>query len=180
MTEERGHGAAAQTAGRLIAAGTADPSVRRFTAGVFVALVIASFAAFFIAQRLKHTPTAIQLFYISPEFHPDGGRKPHAEAITFQLQHPDHVTVEIWSSPQAGSSSSSTVVATLVHHRVVAAYTPFDVTWNGRLGAHRNGARRPTGPPAPPGEYRVRVLLAHQGVEQFSPRDFTLVKGKAR
>jgi len=157
-------------------AGGADRGVRRLRAAVFVSLVIASFAAFFIAQRLKHTPTAIQLFYVDPVFHPEGGPKPHREAITFRLQRPDHVTVEIWSSPEAGSATASTVVATLVSHRVVAAYTPLELTWNGRLGAHRDGNRRPTGPPAPAGEYRVMVILSHQKVEQFSPHDFTLVR----
>lgn len=169
----------AQGAG-LVWAPSRDKAVRKLTGSVFVALVIASFAAFFIAQRLKHTPTAIQLFYVDEAFHPEGGPKPRREAITFQLQRPDHVTVEIWSSPQAGNGSSSTVVATLAKHRVVAAYAPLELAWNGRLGAHRDGADPPIGPPAPAGEYRVRVILAHQKVEMFSPRDFTLIRRRHR
>jgi len=33
---------------------------------VFARLVVASFAAFFVTQRLKHTPTVVQRFQHSP------------------------------------------------------------------------------------------------------------------
>ena len=37
---------------------------------VFALLVIACLAAFFVTQRLKHTPTAVQLFKLTPRFSP--------------------------------------------------------------------------------------------------------------
>ena len=52
-------------------------AVDRVTAGtdrlaraVFALLVVACFAAFFVTQRLKHTPTAVQAFKLTPFFSP--------------------------------------------------------------------------------------------------------------
>jgi hypothetical protein len=154
----------------------ADPLARV----VFVLLVIACFAAFFVTQRLKHTPTVIQRFELTPRFSPS--RKGHIkqEGISFKLARADAVSVMI-------VDSGGNVVATLVRERPVPRYKQFSLRWNGRRGtAHRyrtltTEAGRTillpvtVGRLAPPGEYRVRVILRTQGRTLNLPRTFTLV-----
>jgi hypothetical protein len=147
---------------------------------VFALLVLACFAAFFVTQRLKHTPTAVQRFEVTASFSPRSGAANDLERISFKLAHADYVTVSIVNS--AGDT-----VATLVRNHPVARYKQFSLRWNGRSGtAHRYGTQRTArgttillpfneGPPARHGEYRVRVSLRDQHRTVFSPRNFTLV-----
>jgi hypothetical protein len=144
---------------------------------VFALLVVACFAAFFVTQRLKHTPTALQRFELSPSFAPHGGGEEH---ISFKLAQADRVTVEIFDS-------TGDVVTTLVRDYPVARYKQFSLRWNGRRGtAHgyrlltnANGhvfvLPRTRGAIAPAGEYHVLVILRGQKRELRLPRDFTLV-----
>ena len=149
---------------------------------VFALLVVACFAAFFITQRLKHTPTAVQLFELTPSFSPTLAGHIKQERISFKLARADEVTVTIESV--AGDD-----VATLVRDRPVTRYKQFSLRWNGRLGAARGYAilrapnghltLLPTNPGklAPAGEYRVRVSLRSQNRTVVSPRNFRLVGG---
>ena len=153
----------------------------RVARGVFALLVIASFAAFFVTQRLKHTPTAVQLFMLTPFFSPTPSGHIKQERISFRLAKGDDVTVSI-------VDSSGAEVATLVRDRPLGRYKQFSLRWNGRRGrAHRftvlitrsgHVSIEPAnhGRVAPAGEYRVRVSLrrAHRSV--LSPRSFTLVR----
>jgi hypothetical protein len=148
---------------------------------VFAALVIACFAAFVITQRLKHTPTAVQSFKLTPIFSPNPTGHIKAEQISFKLAKADEVTVTILDS-------SEDVVATLVREDPVTRYKQFSLRWNGREGeAHtytvRIGADGTTivvplntGRPAPAGEYRVKVSLREQHRSVLSPSSFTLVR----
>jgi hypothetical protein len=145
----------------------------------FALLVFACFAAFFVTQRLKHTPTAVQRFELTSSFSPTSAAANDLERISFKLARADHVTVSVVNS--AGDT-----VATLVRDHPVARYKQFSLRWNGRNGtAHRYGtlhtARGTTivvpvneGTLAPDGEYRVRVSLRDQHRTVFSPRNFTL------
>jgi len=156
---------------------TADPLARI----VFALLVVACFAAFFITQRLKHTPTVVQRFELSPSFTPGAPGEAGQEAISFKLAKADEVTVTILDT-------SGNTVATLVRNHPVERYKQFSLRWNGRRGlAH--GAHvllSPHGRPilvanirgaiAPAGEYFVRVFLRGQDREPRSPRNFTLVR----
>jgi hypothetical protein len=147
---------------------------------VFAVLVLACFAAFFISQRLKHTPTFVQKFERTPSFTPSAGPPGNLEQISFKLAGADDVTVTI-------IDVKGNVVATLVRDRAVARYKQFSLRWNGRRGtAHRyrqltTPSGRPileplnTGRLAPPGEYRVRVSLRRHGGSVLSPFSFTLV-----
>jgi hypothetical protein len=128
---------------------------------VFALLVLACFAAFFMTQRLKHSPTAVQLFKLTPFFSPTLARH-RQERISFRLARSDEVTVTIVDS--AGSE-----VATLARGRPVARYKPFKLRWNGRVGTSSNG------PLAPAGKYHVHVSLREQHRSVFSPRSFTLI-----
>jgi hypothetical protein len=148
---------------------------------VFALLVAACFAAFFATQRLKHTPTLVQRFELTPFFSPTPAGHVKLEAISFKVAHTDEVTVTIVDS--TGSD-----VATLVRDRLVTRYKQFSLRWNGRLGvAHGftlvgTAAGRSVllpsnrGPLAPAGEYRVRVSLRGQRRALLSPRSFTLVR----
>jgi hypothetical protein len=156
----------------------ADPLART----VFALLVIACFAAFFVTQRLKHTPTVIQRFELTPRFSPSRRGHIKEEGISFKLATADAVTVII-------IDTSGDVVATLVRDRPVARYKQFSLRWNGRRGtAHRYREQTTeagrtillpitVGRLAPPGEYRVRVVLRAQGRTVNLPRTFTLVGG---
>jgi hypothetical protein len=148
---------------------------------VFALLVAASLAAFFATQRLKHTPTLVQRFELTPVFAPIRFGHLKLEAISFKLAHADDVTVTIVDA--TGSD-----VATLVRDHYVTRYKQFSLRWNGRRGvAHGStfiaiaGGRLvllPSnhGPLAAAGEYRVRVSLRRQRRTLLSPRSFTLVR----
>jgi hypothetical protein len=147
---------------------------------VFALLVIACFAAFFVTQRLKHTPTVIAHFELTPRFSPAGHIK--QEGISFKLTKADAVTVTVLDA-------NENVVATLVRDRHVARYKEFSLRWNGRRGtAHRYRTLTTetgrtilvpvtVGGLAPAGEYRVRVSLREESRNVILPRSFTLVGG---
>jgi hypothetical protein len=147
---------------------------------VFALLVVACFAAFLITQRLKHTPTAVQLFQMTPSFSPTLPGRIKEERISFKLARADAVTVTIESA--AGND-----VATLVRDRPVTRYKQFSLRWNGRLGEAHGSTVLTTGKGhaillpanhgklAPSGEYRVRVSLRDQHRSVLSPRTFRLV-----
>jgi hypothetical protein len=147
---------------------------------VFAVLVLACFGAFFLTQRLKHTPTAVQRFELTPSFAPTSAGARRQERISFKLAHADEVTVAI-------IDANGDVVATLLRDHPVARYKQFSLRWNGRRGTahHLQAIYSPDGhlsllPEnkgrlAPPGEYRVRVSLREQARTVFSPRSFALV-----
>jgi hypothetical protein len=149
---------------------------------VFVLLVLACFAAFFITQRLKHTPTVLQRFERTPTFSP-GAADPEQrqERISFKLDHADHVTVSV-------IDSKGNVVAVLVRDYPAARYKQLSLRWNGREGTarryavltsetgHRSILPVNTGRVAPAGEYRVRVYIHGLQREVLSPWSFTLVR----
>jgi hypothetical protein len=159
----------------------AAPGADRLAQIVFALLVLACFAAFFVTQRLKHTPTAVQRFQLTPVFSPTPAGHVKEESISFKLAQAERVTVTIIDSAENN-------VATLVRDRPVARYKQFSVHWNGRLGAAhgytvRESAAGTTsvtpaiaGGPAPAGEYRVRVSLREQHRSVLSPRSFKLVR----
>lgn len=161
------------------------PAVEPLARAVFAVLVVACFVAFFLTQRLKHTPTVVQRFERTPTFRPaSADPEQRQERISFKLSHADAVTVAI-------IDSNANVVATLVRDRSLPRYKQFSLRWNGRTGpvaryeeltsasGHRSLVPVNTGHLAPPGEYRVRVTLRHQGSEVLSPWSFTLLAGEA-
>jgi hypothetical protein len=149
---------------------------------VFVLLVLACFAAFFLTQRLKHTPTVVQRFERTPTFSPRApspGRR--QERVSFKLDHADRVTVSV-------IEGKGNVVAVLLRSYPVARYKQLSLRWNGREGVarrytvlrsasgHRSLVPQNTGRRAPPGEYRIRVYMHRLQREVLSPWSFTLVE----
>jgi len=147
---------------------------------VFALVVLACFGAFFLTQRLKHTPTVVQNVKMTSSFSPPGPPPEGQEAISFRLSRADEVTVTILDS-------AGTTVATLVRDHAVERYKQLSLRWNGRRGYPRGfvSLKSPTGrqillpvntgPLAPAGEYRVRVVLREQAREVLLPRSFRLV-----
>jgi hypothetical protein len=130
--------------------------VTRLAQVVFAALVVATFGAFFVAQRLKHNPTTVQGLQISPLFSPNhDGRKDH-EHLFFKLRKADDVTIE-------ALDHFGEVVATVASNRHMAAYTPTRFVWEG----HGDDGHM-----APDGRYRFRVTLRHEGRAFTFPRSF--------
>ncbi|HEY2537213.1 MAG TPA: hypothetical protein VGI24_09555 [Solirubrobacteraceae bacterium] len=160
---------------------TSGPGVDRLAQVVFALLVLACFAAFIVTQRLKHTPTPVQSFRLTPRFSPTPQGHIKQEQISFKLARADAVTVTILDA--AGNT-----VATLLRDRPVARYKQLSLRWNGRRGApHGYGVvvsesgttivtPRNTGALAPAGEYRVHVTLRAQHRTVPGPRAFTLVR----
>ena len=96
------------SAARRASAPGSDPLARV----VFALLVLACFAAFFLTQRLKHTPTAVQDFKLTPFFSPYPGGHVKQEAISFKLANAEAVTVTI-------IDADGNTVATLVRDQPV-------------------------------------------------------------
>ena len=155
-----------------------DPLAR----GLFALLVVLCFAAFFVTQRLKHTPTPVTRFERTPTFAPASAQpERRLEKISFKLARAEAVTVSI-------VDENLNTVATLVRDYPLARYKQFSLRWTGRRGTARgydsvavgsNGRRalvpRLPGPLAAPGEYRVLVtLLGRGGRAVYSPWSFTL------
>lgn len=148
---------------------------------VFGLLVLACFAAFVLTQRLKHTPTAVQSFELTPLFSPTPTGSLKQEQISFKLASADEVTVEILDS---GGKD----VALLVRDLPAPRYKQLSLRWNGRTGGtgghttligpngHRSLLGDDQGPPAPAGTYSVRVSLRRASRTVTSPRTFKLVR----
>jgi len=165
-------------AARASAPGT-DPLAR----AVFALVVLACFAAFLITQRLKHTPTAVQEFELTPFFSPYPTGHVKQAGISFKLAHAGDVTVSI-------VNADGNTVATLIRGHPVARYKKISLRWNGHTGIARRFSTlstprgltilvpKPDGAIARAGEYRVRVApRGHSSV--LSPLSVTLVAPRA-
>jgi hypothetical protein len=160
------------------AASPPTPAAAPLARIVFATLVVACFAAFAITQHLKHTPSVVQSFKGPHYFDPFSAGVHSVEDLSFRIAKSDDVTVEI-------IDSSGNVVATLLRNRPLHSSTTLSYQWDGRRGpttppAPASGTPHDRlmpidrGPPAPRGEYRVRVHLLHQNRTVPSPESFEL------
>ena len=148
---------------------------------VFAALVLACFVAFFVTQRLKHSPTVVQRFELLPSFSPTPGSREKEAQISFKLRSAERATVAV-------IDSGGSVVATLLRGYPVPRYKQLSLRWNGRRGTargyrvaftahgHRYLIPHNTGRIAPAGEYRIRLTLSGQSSPVLSARTFKLVR----
>lgn len=127
---------------------------------VFALLVAATFAAFFVTQRLKHSPTVVQRVFATPFFSPRSTTRHTEEKISFRIKRADQITVTV-VAPNGDD------VATLERDFHLAAYTQLSLRWGGYVDST---PRRP----AADGVYRIRVRLHDQGRSVVLPRQFTL------
>jgi hypothetical protein len=111
---------------------------------VFALLVIATFGAFFVTQRLKHSPTLIESgkagTYIT------GAKHHQSVGVSFRIKRSDEVTVTV-----VGPTGDD--VATIASDAKMTAYKHRRFTWYGYTSA---------GSPAPNGVYTIRVRLRDQ------------------
>jgi hypothetical protein len=166
--------------------------------------VVVTCAGLFLAQRLKHSPTSVHGFRLSPAtFSPSPAGGPSAtrgtlvaatstlEQLSFQTDADHHVTVTI-------VNSSGDTVATLVRELPWERYLRLCLAWNGRRGSgHVVRLARaaqigeavgsavcsasptmslPKGGIAAAGDYRVRVSLRGGSHSILSPSTFALVR----
>jgi hypothetical protein len=124
---------------------------------VFLALVAATFGAFFVAQRLKGAPPVVQLSgqrWLSPN---GDGRKDRAR-FALRVRESDVLTADL-------IDEAGTPVKRLVTERPIRPSQPIRVIWDGRTD---------DGAVAPDGVYRVRGTLLEQGRSVVNPRLITL------
>jgi hypothetical protein len=110
---------------------------------VFVLLVVATFAAFFVAQRLKSAPTVANLRSISQHFSPNGDGRRDVARIRLRIRRDDDVTVSMVDDNGSEVKRLATAVAATPDQ-------PLRLSWDGRAN---------DGSDAPEGYYRVRVSL---------------------
>ncbi|MDP9377383.1 MAG: hypothetical protein M3P40_07445 [Actinomycetota bacterium] len=147
----------------------------RFATVVFVALVGATFSAFFVAQELKSRPPVVKVQLESKYVSPNGDGRKDTNRFFILLKKRDQVTVSLLDA-------NGDFVRRLLDNANVRAGRRKVVTWNGRDAEGRRVAD---------GEYRLRVSLRRQGrslvlenkpitVDTKSPRPVVLVDPERR
>lgn len=130
--------------------------MRRAPVVIFGVLVAATFAAFFVAQRLKNAPSVVQRLMVTYTFSPNGDGRYDAAHITFRVKQADDVTVEILDV-------DGDPVRTLLDDKHLDAYKPIDpsLKWDGRDD---------DGQLVPDGRYKIRITLRHLGRSLIAQR----------
>jgi hypothetical protein len=118
-----------------------------FARAVFVVLVAATFAAFFVAQRLKSAPQVAVIKKTTRQFSPNGDGRRDICRVSVRVRKDDDVTITI-------VDAADNEVRRLVAGVPAVARRSVRVSWDGRTD---DGAR------APEGLYRVRVGLRRGG-----------------
>ena len=113
----------------------------------FVLLVVATFAAFFFAQRLKSAPKVAAIKQMTHQFSPNGDGRRDVSNIRVRVRKDDDVTISI-------VDDSDTEVRRLLAGAPVRADRAVRLSWDGRTDE---------GGLAPEGVYRVRVSLRRGG-----------------
>jgi flagellar hook assembly protein FlgD len=121
--------------------------MNRLAAGVFGVLVVATFGAFFAAQRLKNSPPVVGQIGVFPFFSPNNDGRFDKARLTFRPKETDDVTVAVLNS-------EGDEVRQLLDNRHVHAGELVRLLWDGRTDEGRI---------APDGRYRYRITLRHQG-----------------
>lgn len=125
---------------------------------VFVLLVGATFAAFFVAQGLKSSPTLLRIKGTAKYFSPDRDGEKDVNDFSVTTVEPDEITVSVLDEDLAEVRRIATAVPT-------KRYRPVRLEWDGRTD---------TGARAPDGIYRLRVNLRRQGRTVVSRRRIRL------
>ena len=120
----------------------------------FAALVVATFGAFFAAQRLKAAPAVIGEFRRTPFFSPNGDGRFDRATVRFELRKRDRVTLTVVSA--AGDP-----VRELISGQDVRPYHEIRARWDGRDDDGRA---------ARDGIYRYRITMPDQGRNVVLPQ----------
>jgi flagellar hook assembly protein FlgD len=133
---------------------TASRTTGRLRIAVFALLVVATFAAFFVVQRVKREPPDVRKARITPLFSPNGDGRDETAKASFVLERPDTISVRV-------IDDQGNVVTTLMSNRNAAAHKRLTVTWDGKDSAGKR---------VPDGIYDYRVNLQDQGRAVLLPR----------
>src|SRR3954454_6928919 len=125
---------------------------------VFVLLVAATFAAFFVAQRLKNAPSVAEITHVTPFFSPNGDGRGDVDRITFTAKQADRVTATI-VDPEGDR------VRRLAEGLEVRPGRPVNVVWDGRTD---DGLR------VRDGRYRLQLGLRRTGRSVVIPGSFNV------
>lgn len=132
----------------------------RFAQLVFVVLVVATGAAFFLAQKLKTADPVLLSFRLGAEaISPNGDGRFERETITFRLKRSELIDVAVVDE----QGDSVRELASGVELRAYRTIAP--LTWNGR---------DQDGKVAAEGRYRIRVTLRREGRSIVVPKSFLL------
>ena len=127
---------------------------------VFGVLVASAFAAFFVAQQLKTSPSVVQSFKVKyPVVSPNGDGRLDRQRVTFRLKRADTVDVAV-------VDDQGDVVRELASGQPPRRLPP--AAAEPRLG---RDATTPAGP-APDGVYRIRITLRGEGRSVIVPKAF--------
>jgi len=125
---------------------------------VFALLVAATLAAFFVAQRLKSEPAAVNAFRVQRFISPNGDGVKDRQVVRFRVEEADDLTVDV-------VDRNDVRVARLVTARPATTSAEVRLTWDGRTDVGRR---------APDGLYRIRVGLRRQGRSIVVPKAFVV------
>ncbi len=132
---------------------------------VFALLVLATVAAFALAQRVKRDPLVLDRAHfraIKTKLHQPSGCRPVRVRIRFRVTQSDDATVQI-------VKPSGHLVAVLAHDQFLKRYHFFTFYWDGRNRAED---------PAPVGRYKLQVDLLGQDRHLVTPGTIELVRVK--
>ena len=102
----------------------------------FLILVAATFAAFFVAQRLKSEPPVITVGRITSDISPNGDGKRDGTNVSITIKTADEATVDI-------VDLDGDRVRRLAEGVAMAANQPLLLRWDGKGDDGAPGARRP-------------------------------------
>ena len=121
---------------------------------VFLALIGATFAAFFVAQELKSRPAVVEVGAQARFFSPNGDGRRDVNRLSVVVRKADDITVGV-------VDEDGDEIRRLENSVPARPFAPVRVTWDGRTD---------TGARAPDGLYRLRVGLRRQGRSVVVPR----------
>lgn len=150
---------------------------QRLAALVFAALVVACFAAFFVTQRLKHTPTIVEAFKMTPSFVPEARpttwcRHPLARSQVLRGRQFEYISFRTSQAVRVDVivvTAAGTEVATIVSDIATRRYRRLSICWNGHEGPQQQGGL------AKPGQYGVEVRIRGAGRSVPAQRTFRLL-----
>jgi hypothetical protein len=133
--------------------------VTRLAQVLFAVLVLATGAAFLLAQRIKQQPKAVDARTITRVFSPNGDGANDVARFSVRLRRADDVDVTVLDR------QTDHEVRRLLVARHMPANRPVYFTWDGRTDA---GAR------APDAKYKLLITLRNQGRSSIANKRFTL------
>jgi hypothetical protein len=128
-------------------------------ARLFAAILVASLIATALVVRARSPDLMLEVPKRTDRFHPDGdGRRDVARITYFVRESEPAATVQV-------VGAHLRVARTFVSAKPLEANRRYNITWDGR---------RDSGRPAPPGRYRLRVLLPSLDRDMVFPRRIEL------